>query len=313
MSIVITGAGGQLGQALQLTAPARLTGAIRALRRADLDITDARAVASSPLLEGAQLVLNCAADTAVDAAEDPECAGQAEAVNALAPELLAARCAAEGAHLVHVSTDYVFGAGACGPTLGTDDAAGGAARRPLRPSDPTCPESVYGRTKLAGERAVLDGTPAATVVRTAWVFSGALLPEHRDFVSTMLRLARAGKDPAVVCDQVGSPTYVADLARALWRLCALRLGYAPAAEYAAEAKRLPARGVVHAVGAGQASWFEVAREVFAAAGYDPERVASTDSAGYPQKAPRPAWSVLCSDFNLPEWRSGIARAVAARL
>ena len=328
MRVVVTGARGQLGRSLALTCPPGLDGDVVWADRSLLDVTDTAAVAASPVLEAADVVLNCAAFTDVDGAEEEPGRTLAEAANAPAPGRIARRCADVGARLVHVSTDYVFGDAVLDdaahadvvvsrPVL--DDAAPGgvagpgaavpAGARPLLPGDPTSPETIYGRTKLAGERAALAACPATTVVRTAWVYSGDTLPEHRDFVSTMLRLARRGVDPKVVDDQFGSPTYAPDLARALWRLV---LDGDGAASGTAGAR--PAAGrVLHGVGAGWTSWHLLAREVFAAAGFDPERVSPVDTAGYPTKAKRPRWSVLAADLELPEWRTGVARAVAARL
>lgn len=285
MKVVVTGAAGQVGRCLRLSAPphARVTWCDRRL----LDVTDAREVARSALLDGVDVVINAAAFTAVDAAEERRAA--ATALNALAPEYLARRCAREGAHLVHLSTDYVFGAGP-------------AAGRALTPADPVCPASVYGSTKAAGEAAVAavaEENPrwrGYTVARTAWLFSGRLLPEHRDFVSTMLRLAQEGENPRVVNDQTGSPTFALDLARALWEVA----GEEPA-------------GVLHLVGSGQATWYEVARATFELAGHDPARVRPVDTGQYPTAARRPAWSVLASARRLPEWRDGLARALGATL
>lgn len=344
MRVVVTGARGQLGRSLALTCPPELDGDVVWADRSLLDVTDPAAVAASPVLAGVDVVLNCAAFTDVDAAEAEPGRTSAEAANATAPGLIARRCADEGARLVHVSTDYVFGdavlddaahADAAGsrPVLddavpggvaGSDGVAGSGAAvpagaRPLLPGDPTSPQTVYGRTKLAGERAALAACPQTTVVRTAWVYSGDTLPEHKDFVSTMLRLARGGVDPQVVDDQFGSPTFAPDLARALWRIV-LEGGGAAAAAAAdvvgvahAGTDTDTARRVLHGVGAGWTSWYLLAREVFAAAGFDPDRVSPVDTAGYPTRAKRPRWSVLAPDLELPEWRTGVARAVAARL
>ncbi|KQB84149.1 dTDP-4-dehydrorhamnose reductase [Corynebacterium oculi] len=287
MKVVVTGAAGQLGRCLRLSVPpqAQVVWCDRGL----LDVTSAPAVARSPLLDGADVVLNTAAFTAVDAAEEEQEA--ARLLNAVAPEYLARRCAREGAHLVHVSTDYVFGARGVG-----------APARALEPADPVCPGTVYGRTKAAGEAAiaaVAEEHPqwrGYTVVRTAWLFSGPVLPGHRDFVSTMLRLAGEGVNPRVVNDQTGSPTFALDLARALW-----------------EVAREESAGIVHAAGSGQATWYDLARATFELAGHDPTRVHPVSTAEYPTAARRPEWSVLASQKKLPEWRDGLARALGATL
>ncbi|MCI6205999.1 MAG: sugar nucleotide-binding protein [Corynebacterium glucuronolyticum] len=286
MEIAVLGQGGQLGTALRLTNPGFL---LRLLGRGDIDLAalaagdrDVTRRAKDALL-GVGCVVNCAARTDVDKQEsDSE---GAEAVNhcgvARLGELTAAR-------LIHVSTDYVFGSG--------------APRRPLTPEDPTAPDTVYGVSKLAGERE-LAGRENTLIARTAWLFSGDCLPSKKDFVSTMLRLAREGKPARVVDDQMGSPTFAFDLARGLW-----------------EAVDSEVTGVYHTVGAGQATWCEVARATYQAAGADPERVTPCTSEEYPQAAKRPPWSVLdTASWELagftpfPEWRSGVERAVAGRI
>lgn len=290
MEIVITGAAGQLGSAL-VAAAARRSIAVRALGRADLDVTSPQSVAGLALGPSTVLI-NCAAHTAVDAAEsEPDAAA---ALNATAPQLLAARCAATGARLVHVSTDYVFGPAPVPP-------------RPWEPGDPTGPASVYGRTKLAGERAAAAADPRTVVVRTAWVYTGRG-PDGawaRDFVGTMGRLADDGVDPKVVADQTGSPTYAPDLAESLLDLAEL---------VAAEPARPGA--VLHAAGGGTATWFDVARGVFERTGADPARVSPCTTAEFPRPAPRPAYSVLSPDSwsrwgltPLPDWRDALDRAL----
>ncbi|MGF6883417.1 dTDP-4-dehydrorhamnose reductase [Nocardia sp. GAS34] len=249
--LVVTGAGGQLGRAVRALAPRAL-----ALNREELDITDDAAVRA--VLSSGDVVLNCAAYTAVDAAETD--AAAAFARNETGPGVLAAACTAVGATLIHVSTDYVFD--------GTGD-------RPYEPGDPTGPTTVYGRSKLAGERAVLRAAPGAHIVRTAWVYTG----DRRDFVATMRRLERERDTVSVVADQIGSPTFAPDLAAGLLEL-ADRVGDG----------EVPA--ILHATNAGAASWFELARAVFAGIGADPERVRPCTSAEYPSSTPRPAYSVL---------------------
>lgn len=276
MQVVITGSGGQLAAAMRATLPEGVQ--VTWLDRAALDVADAAAVEKHPALTGCDVLVNTAAYTAVDAAEDA--ADAARAVNDHAPGYLAQRCAREGAHLLHLSTDYVFG-----PDV---------PHRPLRPGDATVPDTVYGRTKLAGERRVLEH--GASVLRTAWVYSGNTFPEHRDFVSTMLRLEQSHGQITVVDDQHGCPTYAVDLARAVWRAAVDRPG-----------------GVRHAVGRGSTTWFGLARAVFEEVGADPGRVRPVSTAEYPTRARRPEWSVLASDYELPEWRSAVQRAVAAKL
>ncbi|GFG86093.1 dTDP-4-dehydrorhamnose reductase [Mycolicibacter algericus] len=282
--IVITGARGQVGRFL--TGRAAEAGRdVLALSSAQCDITDPGAVDAVDLRAG-DLLVNCAAYTAVDAAEtDSE---RAHAVNAAGPGHLAAACARAGARLIHISTDYVF-----------DGDFGGAPPRPYEPGDPTRPLSVYGDTKLAGEKAVLAGSPDALVVRTAWVYTGAA--GGSDFVAVMRARAQADETVEVVDDQVGSPTYVGDLADALLRL----------------AEAWPAARLLHAANAGAASRYEQARAVFTALGADADRVRPVSSTANPRPAARPAYSALSGVDSgraglapLRPWRDALAAAVA---
>ena len=251
MRWLITGAGGMLGRDLcAVLAEAGETDVVAA-GRADLDITDAAAVRSA--VDGADVVVNAAAWTNVDGAETDEPA--ATAVNGYAVRNLAE---AAGKRLIQVSTDYVFD---------------GAAGVPYEPTDQTTPRSVYGQSKLDGELAVLQTLPDAShVVRTAWVYGGP----GANFVDTMRRLERQRHTVEVVDDQVGSPTWVRDLAAAL-----VVLGRSDVPP-----------GVLHYVNSGRASWCELAREVFRLVGADPARVHAVDTAASRRPAPRPVWSVL---------------------
>ncbi|WP_245649756.1 dTDP-4-dehydrorhamnose reductase [Nocardia shimofusensis] len=270
--LVVTGAGGQVGRQLTRLAPHAL-----GYTRAQLDITDATAVRAA--LAPGDVVINCAAYTAVDRAEtEPEAAF---AINETGPAVLAAACAAAGARLIHLSTDYVFA---------------GEHDTPYETDDDTGPATVYGRSKLAGERAVLDLAPAAHVVRTAWVYTG----DAGDFVATMRALEAERPTVDVVDDQIGSPTYAADLAAGL-----LELAATPTAPR-----------VLHATNAGSASWFDLARAVFAELGADPERVRPCDSSAFPRPAARPAYSVLSDRAwraaglaPLRDWRAALHAAL----
>lgn len=255
---LVTGAGGQLGH--HLAAQLRVAGdAVAALTRAELDICCPEDVDVVVSEHRPHVVINAAAYTAVDAAESDEAA--AFEVNATGPELLARALARRGGRLLHVSTDYVFD---------------GTASRPYEPGDPTAPRTAYGRTKLAGEEAVRRELPdRSSVVRTAWVYGGP----GPNFVDTMRRLEAERDTVDVVNDQVGSPTWVADLAIALIELG--RMEQPPA--------------LLHYVNTGIASWFDVAREVFRGCGADPDRVRPTTTTAMPRPAPRPAWSVLSTD------------------
>jgi dTDP-4-dehydrorhamnose reductase len=260
---LVTGARGQLGGDLLAVLAGRPGGAVTALGRAELDLTDERQVRDvvRGWLDGARrrgerpVVLNAAAYTAVDAAETDE--DTALLVNGRAPGWLAEELAGHG-RLVHVSTDYVFD---------------GEATEPYPVDAPVAPRSAYGRTKAAGERAVAAAGGDATVVRTAWVYG-----EHGgNFVRTMAGRALDGAPVSVVDDQVGSPTWAADLATGLVALGA-RLG--------------PVPPVLHRTDAGAVSWYGLARAVYEELGADPALVSPTTTAAFPRPAPRPAWSVL---------------------
>jgi dTDP-4-dehydrorhamnose reductase len=202
------------------------------------------------------VVVNCAAWTAVDDAEASE--EEALAVNAGGAANLAAGCAASGARLVQVSTDYVFA---------------GDAGRPYAEDDVPAPRTAYGRTKLAGERAVLDRLPrSGFVVRTAWLY-GAHGPS---FVGTMIKLEDQRPTVDVVDDQHGQPTWTVDVARQI-----VALVHSAAAP-----------GIYHATSGGQTTWFGLAREIFSLLGADPARVRPIPSSALSRAAPRPAYSVL---------------------
>jgi dTDP-4-dehydrorhamnose reductase len=257
---LVTGAGGMLGRDL-LAVLAELSDAkVTARTRAELDLTDAEAAHEA--VAGHDIVLNAAAWTDVDGAETRE--AEATAVNGDGVAHLASACAASGARLVHVSTDYVFGG------TGLPDLSGGAGPTPYPEDAPTDPINAYGRSKLAGERAVLAG--GGYVVRTAWLY-GAHGP---NFVSTMLRLAGEREHLDVVDDQRGQPTWSHALAS---RLVALGASDAPP-------------GVYHGTASGETTWYGLARAVFELSGLDPDRIRPTTSDRYPRPAPRPAYSVL---------------------
>lgn len=272
---LIAGAGGMLGHDLQLVLAGR---EVRALGRAELDITDAASVADA--VHDVDVVINAAAHTAVDDAESHE--DEAYAINATGAGLLAAAAADAGARFVQVSTDYVFR---------------GDATTPYPEDAPLDPLGAYGRTKAAGERLVREAHPGAHIVRTAWLYG-----EHgASFPRTMLRLASERETVSVVTDQLGQPTWTRDLASAI---VALLDADAPAGTY-------------HGTNSGQASWFELARATFELAGLDPERVLPTDSSAFVRPAPRPAYSVLGHDawarVGLAEprdWREALAEAFA---
>lgn len=275
MRVLITGANGMLGRDLQ----AALAGhEVTALARADLDVTDAAAVAAA--VRGHDAVVNCAAYTKVDDAEAHE--DLAYAVNATGTANLAAACAETGGRLVTISTDYVFD---------------GNATTPYAEDLPRDPINAYGRTKAAGEELALAAHPDGTyVVRTAWLYG-----EHGpNFAQTMLNLAKTKDAWSVVDDQLGQPTWTADLAA---QIVALLESDAPA-------------GIYHGTNSGQATWYEFARAVLEESGLDPERITPTDSTAFVRPAPRPTYSVLGHDAwataGIPEmrpWREALADAV----
>jgi dTDP-4-dehydrorhamnose reductase len=278
---LVTGAGGMLG--VDLAAAVTAAGhEVTAATRRELDVTDESAVRAA--VPGHRVVVNAAAFTDVDGAEAlPD---RAMAVNGLAAGHLALACAAAGAVLLQVSTDYVLA---------------GDAAAPYSEDAPVAPVNVYGRSKLAGERAVLEALPGAGyVVRTAWLYG-----EHgRSFVGTMLRLARERETVDVVDDARGQPTWTCALAA---RLVAL-------GEAALTGRAAP--GVYHATSAGEATWYDLARAVFALGGHDAARVRPTTSAEFRRPAPRPAYSVLgharwasAGLAPMAQWREMLAEAM----
>lgn len=278
--IVISGAGGMVGR--ELAAQARSRGRdVLALTSSEWDITDASA--AERFIEAGDVVINCAAYTKVDAAESDE--ERAHAVNAVGPANIAQACARAGADLIHISTDYVFS---------------GPKRTPFEINDETAPLGVYGRTKLAGEFALLAAMPDAHIVRTAWIYEGG---DGSDFVAVMRRLAAGDQTVDVVADQVGSPTYAADLVGALLEVAEGNI-------------REP---VLHAANAGEASRYEQAQAVFEAVGADPDRVRPVGTDRHPRPAPRPQYSALSAQLSaeagltpLRPWRDALAAAITER-
>lgn len=267
MTYLITGSKGQLGTELCKLLPQAL-----AVDYTGLDITDAAAVKNYVSAHAVDVIINCAAYTAVDKAEDePE---KAAAVNTQG----VANLAASGAAVIHISTDYVFD---------------GTGHRPYTPQDTPRPVSVYGRTKLAGEQALMESAETAVIIRTAWLYS----PHGNNFVKTMLRLGAERKDINVVCDQIGSPTSTADLAAAI---CAIlpRL-------------KKGMKGIYHYTNEGVCSWYDFAVEIMAL-GKRNCKVHPVPSSQYPAKAARPFYSVLdktaiSNDFGItiPHWKESL--------
>jgi dTDP-4-dehydrorhamnose reductase len=270
--IAVTGSNGQLGTAFGSLLPdaAHLT-------RADLDLSRSDSIAGVLDRLSPELVLNCAAYTAVDRAEEEE--DLATAVNGLAVGEMARWCARNGARFVTFSTDYVFD---------------GAAGTPYLESSDTDPVNAYGRSKLVGEQAMLEAGGDALVVRTSWVISAT----HPNFVATMLRLAPE-RELRVVDDQWGCPTIASDLARATL-----------------EAVGASATGVLHLTNSGPTTWYRLAQEALRRAGIPEDRLAPCTSSDYPTPAARPAYSVLGSErrielgiSGLPHWEESLDEVV----
>jgi dTDP-4-dehydrorhamnose reductase len=257
-TILITGAGGQLGRELQLSAPAGIR--VISLGRAELDITRPQDLRQALGDLRPDWVLNAAAYTAVDRAESEE--ALALCINAEGAGHLAAACASTGTGLVHVSTDFVFD---------------GESGRPYTPDAKPAPLGAYGRSKLEGERAVLAAHPRALIVRTGWVYSRF----GGNFVKTMLRLMAERDSLGVVCDQIGTPTWARGLAQAVW----------------AAVDRPLLQGIYHWSDAGVCSWYDfavaIAEEGLAVGLLSrvPE-VRPIPASDYPTAALRPAYSVL---------------------
>jgi dTDP-4-dehydrorhamnose reductase len=275
MRLLVIGAAGMLGQ--DLTAAAEGAGhECAGLDLPELDILDASATHAAVREHEPDVVVNCAAWTDVDGAEENE--EQATAVNATGAGNVAAGAAAAGALVIQISTDYSFD---------------GTAAEPYVESSPTSPLGAYGRSKLAGELAVMQAVPDQwTIVRSAWLFG----PHGKNFVDTMLRLGAERDEVTVVNDQIGCPTYTGHLAAALVDLAERGV-----------------TGTVHLAGGGSCSWYELAVAAFERT--DTEctvKPCTTEEFGRP--APRPAFSVLRSERGdvpqLPPWKEGLAAHLA---
>ncbi|GAB2758323.1 dTDP-4-dehydrorhamnose reductase [Streptomyces bullii] len=281
MRWLVTGAGGMLGRDV-VDELNRRGEHVTGLDRAALDITRSETLDAALREHRPDLVVNCAAYTAVDDAETDE--ARALRVNGDGTRLLARACAVHGARLVHVSTDYVFP---------------GDAHTPYPEDHPPAPRTAYGRTKLAGELAVREELPESSViVRTAWLYG----VHGSNFVRTMIGLEARRDTVDVVDDQRGQPTWSADVAE---RIADLGPRVGP-----------DVHGVFHATSSGEATWYDLAREVFRLIGADPERVRPTTSAAFPRPAPRPAYSALAherwQETGLPplrHWRAALDEAL----
>lgn len=281
MHIVVTGKHGQLAHELAQSIPAGIKATF--LSSQELDISDREAVHSQLAQLQPDAIINAAAYTAVDKAESDQ--ERAFAVNAQGPKHLAEVCQARGIHLVQVSTDFVFD---------------GSANTPYAPNAETNPVSVYGHSKLAGEQAVTELLPSATIIRTAWVYSS----HGNNFVKTMLRLMAEKPQLGVVSDQIGAPTWAAGLANVCWLA----------------AQQQPA-GIYHWSDAGVASWYDFAVAI-QALGLEQELLSQKipvnpiRTIDYPTPARRPAYSVLDSrplcqalGVNQVYWREQLSKMI----
>jgi len=292
--LALIGARSMLAQKVRQLAPAGYE--VHGLGRPDLDLAEPCSVRAALEVLRPSVIVNCAAYTDVDGCESH--ADLAFRVNGEGPGVLAAAARDLEATLVHASTDYVFA---------------GDGSVPYREEDPTAPRSVYGRSKLAGEEAIVgSGLERSFIVRTSWLFG----PGGGNFVETMVRLAREREELRVVADQVGSPTYTGDLARAIFNLLALE-------DAEAQGGQVP-YGFYHFANDGICSWHGFAEAIVALAreSGEPvkvERVVPVTTADFPRPAPRPAYSVLdtnkfrrTTSKEIPPWQDALQRYFAER-
>lgn len=279
MKILVTGANGQLGNEMRALAAEGSLHTYLFTDVQELDICDEQAVCSFVRENAVEVIVNCAAYTAVDKAEDnPDLCDR---LNHLAPGYLAAAAEACGAALVQVSTDYVFD---------------GTGHLPYTEEMTPCPNSVYGRTKLAGEEEAMRCCNRTMIVRTAWLYSTF----GNNFVKTMLRLGREHDHLGVVFDQIGTPTYARDLARAIQT--AIDQGVVP--------------GIYHFSNEGVCSWYDFTVAIHRLAGIRTCHVSPLHTDEYPAKAPRPAYSVLDKTkikrtygIVIPHWKESLQECV----
>lgn len=254
-NILITGANGQLGNEMRIVSQEQSTLVFHFTDVAELDICDIDAVERWVTEHNIHCIVNCAAYTNVNKAEED--VALCDKLNHLAPANLAAVAARHGIGLIHVSTDYVFN---------------GKHHTPYREDDTPCPNSVYGSTKLAGEEAIMRLCPTAVIIRTAWLYSTF----GDNFVKTMLRLGSERSEMGVVFDQIGTPTYARDLARAILHI--LHEGIVS--------------GIYHYSNEGVCSWYDFAKAIFDLGGISTCTLKPLHTEEYPTPAARPHFSVL---------------------
>ena len=279
--ILITGANGQLGNEMRVLSEEYPEHAYFFTDVAELDICNEQAVMDFVKANGIHTIVNCAAYTAVDNAEDH--LEFCTRLNADAVGYLAKSAEANGAEFIQISTDYVFD---------------GTAHVPYQETDPTYPESVYGSTKLEGERNALAYCSRAMVIRTAWLYSTF----GNNFVKTMIRLGKERDSLGVIFDQIGTPTYARDLARAIFE--AIRQGVVP--------------GVYHFSNEGVCSWYDFTKAIHRLAGITTCQVKPLHTSEYPAKAKRPHYSVLDKSkikatygMEVPYWMESLGECIKA--
>ena len=279
MNILVTGANGQLGNEMQVLARENLQHTYFFTDVQELDICDEQAVYAYVSEHKIDIIVNCAAYTAVDKAEDN--VELCDKLNNIAPGYLARAAQANGAAMIQVSTDYVFD---------------GTAHIPYTEEEPTCPASVYGSTKLAGEQNVMDHCEKAMVIRTAWLYS----IYGNNFVKTMIRLGQERDSLGVIFDQIGTPTYANDLAQAIF--AAINKGVVC--------------GIYHFSDEGVCSWYDFTIAIHRLAGIASCKVKPLHTADYPAKAPRPHYSVLDKTkikdtfgIEIPHWEESLKRCI----
>lgn len=280
ITILVTGGDGQLGSALRL-ASAESHHRYIFTDIEELDITSAEAVEELFSREKIDIVVNCAAYTAVDLAEEQE--DTADKINHKAAALLAEVCAQHNATLIHISTDYIFS---------------GESQRAYTEDDTPTPLNAYGRTKLAGERAVTKSGCKSIILRTSWLYSEF----GKNFVKTMRNLTATHKEIKVVADQFGTPTYAGDLAEAIVQII--------------ENKKYDKCGVYNYSNLGECSWYDFAMEIARESGNDNCKITPCTTADYPTKAMRPRYSVLDKSkfvatfgIKIPAWQESLAECI----
>ena len=279
-NILITGANGQLGNEMRVLSAENPEYTYFFTDVAELDICNEQAVLDFVKANNIHVIVNCAAYTAVDNAEDN--VELCTKLNADAVGYLAKAAEANGAEFIQISTDYVFD---------------GTAHIPYQETEPTCPNSVYGSTKLAGEQNALSLCSRSMVIRTAWLYSTF----GNNFVKTMIRLGKERDSLGVIFDQIGTPTYARDLARAIF--AAIRQGVAP--------------GVYHFSNEGVCSWYDFTKAIHRLAGINTCSVKPLHTSEYPTKAKRPHYSVLDKTkiketyhIEIPYWMNSLQSCIA---